>query len=868
LNEAIAALDQGADGGADKLAIYSAKARILRASGQNEMAVAAWKLALAAKPDDLEIALELAAERRAAGQHPDALAAYQAIADDQKVSPAQRRDAALEAGRIARDQMGDGPAAKRSFDIAFALDPDHLPATCELANQLRISGSFEEAEKLYRRALLQQPANLWPLSGLAVVRRLMGDPNEARELAEKALAIDPEYDWTRVELGYALRDLGRVEEAAATMEKIDPSSVAFAAACGALGHFARASGDHASASKFYEEAAAKAADPADALFHLAGAKQLLGDLCGAREAISRLLERDRNSYQGWMADGTLRRAMSDRPGARAAFLHAAAIRPAEAWPHVEIAAEDIDHGNFDAAAAALEIALIIDPRHEEAQLRKAGLLAAAGEVGAALALYTKLQIEHPGSIWAYLSAAQLLSKKAEFAAALTVLAMAREKCRPHALIEAEETSIFRAQGLLGESYQKITEVSTRFPLDFSPWYLRTSAAIDLGYFDVAETLLAAPPSQLSIQEQGQVLKLCAKLASARWSLETAIEDLSAAIKLDANDTEASYDRAKLRLITFDVVGAWADLKARADAQSRPMLRKPNPMHSHVGQLYEEYVLDAKLTAEFPNLLGNSQQDRLARLVELVRCFPDSTAPAIGLMLALRRTGGFDISQGSPQQPSRIPLLVTQFWNDPEPPHDVILLMSSWDDLEPAFKFERFDDSTAMAYLQQRCEPSVSSAFGRTGEPAQRADLFRLARLFVEGGYFIDADDRARGGFSSRVPPSAEFFAHQEDLGSIGNNVLGAVPRHPVIGLALNEAVAAILRGDRDIVWLTTGPGLLTRSFARWLTDEPKNLRSRVDSTAILTLAEMRSVVAIHCHAAYKTTNRAWLSGAFRKRDRK
>jgi mannosyltransferase OCH1-like enzyme len=159
---------------------------------------------------------------------------------------------------------------------------------------------------------------------------------------------------------------------------------------------------------------------------------------------------------------------------------------------------------------------------------------------------------------------------------------------------------------------------------------------------------------------------------------------------------------------------------------------------------------------------------------------------------------------------------------------------------------------------------VAHAFDQIAEPAQRADLFRLARLFVAGGYFIDADDRARGGLAAHVPGHAEFFAHQEDLGSIGNNVLGATPRHPAVGLALNDAVAAILRGDRDIVWLTTGPGLLTRSLARWLAAEPLRLGDRVASMAILTPAQMRQVAAMHCDAAYKSTGRAWLSGAFRK----
>jgi hypothetical protein len=88
----------------------------------------------------------------------------------------------------------------------------------------------------------------------------------------------------------------------------------------------------------------------------------------------------------------------------------------------------------------------------------------------------------------------------------------------------------------------------------------------------------------------------------------------------------------------------------------------------------------------------------------------------------------------------------------------------------------------------------------------------------------------------------------------------------VIERALSEAAAAILRGDRDIIWLTTGPGLLTRAFANWLASKPARLDEHLSTVAILELAEMRRVAAIHCQVGYKNTRRAWLSGAFRKKN--
>ncbi|PPQ31392.1 hypothetical protein CCR94_08765 [Rhodoblastus sphagnicola] len=868
-DEAIAALSVGLDACPETHALLCAKARILRSRGRNKEAIVAWEAALLEKPEDFALKLEIIAENCLLGLYPEALAAYRAIFNDERIALAQRRDAALAAGRLARDRMRDTPLAISLLEQASALDPNYSQAGCELAHQYRMARRLEDAETIYRKILAREAANVSALGGLAVVRRLAGDLDEALELIEKACAIDPRHEWNRLEHGAALRELGRMEEAVATLESIDCRSPVYVHARSMLGHMARARGDHRISMDYFEQAAETAADPTDALCHLATSKRLLGDFSGAKDIIVHLLQRDPACYRGYLADGALKRAINDRVGARAAFLRAAEIRPEEAQAQVEIAAEDIARGELEAAEAALDRALQMDPWHEGALLKKAGVLADKGDADAALALYVNLRAAHPRSVWAYLSAAQVLAKRGDFDGALQMLRAARESCGLNPHIDSREADILHQQGLLDESYELLIAARSRFPLEFWSWRSLTAAAIDLGHFDAAEASLAAPPPSATIAERGHVAKLRAQFDKARWALEAAIADLDAAMDIDANDTEAAYERAKLKLITFDLGGAWTDLKANAETQSVGAKRKKNPLHSLVGQFYEEFVMDRALAGDLMALRDLSSQERIAPLADLVRSFPDSTAPAMGLMIALRRSGKFDQPRDEPLASApRIPRLITQFWNDRAPPPDVARLMDSWRKFDPAFKLERFDDASALAYLRERCDPSVARAFGSAGEPAQRADLFRLARLFAEGGFFIDADDRVRGGLAAHVPPNAEFFAHQEDLGSIGNNVLGAARRHPVVELALKEAVAGILRGDRDLVWLTTGPGLLTRALARWLSSEPAKLDDRLASTAILTLAEMRRAVAMHCHASYKTTGRAWLSGAFPKRDKK
>jgi mannosyltransferase OCH1-like enzyme len=70
---------------------------------------------------------------------------------------------------------------------------------------------------------------------------------------------------------------------------------------------------------------------------------------------------------------------------------------------------------------------------------------------------------------------------------------------------------------------------------------------------------------------------------------------------------------------------------------------------------------------------------------------------------------------------------------------------------------------------------VLLAFKRAREPAQRADIFRLAYLANHGGFYADADDRCLASVGSFVPPDPRFVAFHEDFGTLGNNFLAVAP---------------------------------------------------------------------------------------------
>ena len=155
-----------------------------------------------------------------------------------------------------------------------------------------------------------------------------------------------------------------------------------------------------------------------------------------------------------------------------------------------------------------------------------------------------------------------------------------------------------------------------------------------------------------------------------------------------------------------------------------------------------------------------------------------------------------------------------------------------------------------------------TAYDRARENAQKSDIFRLAYLVARGGYYVDADDRSLAPIMTVVPSGCELAVYQEDYGTIGNDFIGAAPGHPVLKRALFDAVDAINRGDADIIWLATGPGLLTRAFVQEMLRAEGDIATAFNRVVVLDRSELYRAVAVHCSAAYKQTTRHWSNTVF------
>ncbi|HET9018590.1 MAG TPA: hypothetical protein VFN46_03330, partial [Acetobacteraceae bacterium] len=109
---------------------------------------------------------------------------------------------------------------------------------------------------------------------------------------------------------------------------------------------------------------------------------------------------------------------------------------------------------------------------------------------------------------------------------------------------------------------------------------------------------------------------------------------------------------------------------------------------------------------------------------------------------------------------------------------------------------------------------------------------------------------------------AGFVAFQEDIGTLSNNFLAVAPLHPAIVLALDLTVTAVNRGDEELLWLSTGPALLTRAFAQAVACSVLRPAGWLRHTRVLERHELERVVACLCTASYKNSSRHWRHAAF------
>ena len=876
-------------------------ATTLREMGRIEAAEAEYRLTLAAQPGWFPALIGLGLCARVRRDLPAALehftAALQAVPDD--------RGARHELATTLRE-MGQIKAAESEYRTQLAAHPGWFPALVglgicvrlrrdlpeaadilakavsaapndrgarhEYATTLRELGRIEAADAEYRTLLEANPD--WPpaLLGLGLCARLRRDLPSAAVWFAKAVAAAPADRGARHEYATTLREQGRAVEATAEYQVNLAAHPGWFPALLGLGLCARLCGDRTAALAYLQEAAAAQPHNPDVWLEVLSEHLDAGRLDNAHAVAERLITEHPAMHQGWIGLGRVERQAGKRAAALEAFRNGLVNCPQHPHFLIEMAVEAQALGRFDEAEAWLQQAGGHDRLAAHALTLQGEQARMAQRFEEAEALFRRAIARGDAPVGAHGSLAQTLADLGRLPEALDVLEAACQQLGPRPDLLQRHVHLLRRAGLRDEALALVRAACAAAPTHFGLWNERFenerfAPGSAGGTLDDLEGLLAVAPAS-SLRDHALLCHARGLLAEQRWQLAAAATEFRLGIALDdaLGGLHEALARVSLLLCDPDTVRQHLRAGMQLNAPSRRLQGLSLHLtHTHLGQILDEFIMDAPMLDEVAEMLKLPPDKRAAALLPLARRAPDHTLTAIALLIALRQSGRFDLpadGAAARRRPAHIPASIAQFWDDAMPPQDILRLMQSWPEQNPGHSYIRFDKASAGAFLMARYAPDVVLAYRRAREPAMKADLFRLAWLYCEGGVYADADDRCLRPLADFVPPYADFVVYQEEYGTLGNNFIAAVPFHPVLGLALQLAVEAINRGDDDLLWLATGPGLITRSFVRMVSTSPLALPGWLERTAILQRHDLARSVAVHCLAGYKNTKRYWARAAF------
>lgn len=896
LDEAEAAFRRVIDSDPAHVAALLGLGSVLRKRGDRNASLAAYEAAAAADPAHLGARMEVAYDLRELARFDEAEAAFRRALD----LNAKHVPALLGLGSVLRKR--DRNASLAAYAAAVAADPAHAAAKVEAGYDLRELGRLAEAEAMFRRALADQPKHVGALLALGRLLRQRNDRAGALTQFETAIAADPRHVGAKSDAAVTLRELGRRDEAEAMYRRIleaEPQHAGALLGLGnlmteqyrfdeaehffqqavslnaknvqglmALGSLARRRRDRAAAIAYYE--AATLADPAHVGAKLEFAAELRdrGDYARAHAIIDSVLASDPRNLQALMHRGQTFRRQGERQVALAAFQEAYDRHPGHVQALVDMAIEHLGLGKPDEAQLLLQRALEQEPRHLGALMQAAENAWLAEDAEKCLEYCLQAIAAHPQTLRSYLTASRAAADLGDRDHAEGLLAQATERFGKHPDIQAKRVEMARqarhwetAQSLLQEAGD---DGKSNFPL----WVQSVQLALNLRDDAAVEALLREPPAT-STTEMAQAHVYRGQYAEARWRFDEAIAHYRAALALNPYHTFIHSEMARACLLELELDAAAEHLRTSAKLKvSRNLLRgwSLNISQNSLGQIFDEFALDRAVIAELREARARPLDERIPALQRIVRANPDNTAAALSLIIAMRQAGAFaDVATVTdPSRVKPIPRRIIQFWDAVEPPADILQLTRSWSAAHPDFEHVMFNDATAKAFLAAHYNAQVVRAFVRARHPAQRADIFRLAYLTINGGFYIDADDRCNRRIDSFVAADTALALYQENYGTIGNNFIGAMPGHPLLAHALRLGTEAINRGDNDILWLCTGPGLVTRAFAHFLSGAIANAGDWRNGTAVLELGQIQRSVGFHCRVVYKKTAKHWSHASFRR----
>lgn len=740
---------------------------------------------------------------------------------------------------------------------------DNIQRGCEAlldaARNAMAAGRLDEAARRFAEVHAQNPRSPWGLIGSGDVEWRRRRHEKALEKYVEAQQVAPNKVAVHLRIGRALAKISRFDDAILHFKTVLDVKPLHGAALFGLAEAEKQSGRLIEATEIYDRLAQ--INPDDIRPKLRAARLFLkiGRFDDADLRYSEIIDNNSESYEALVGAGDVAQARGDYAAAASRYRQAQQIRPDDGKLSLRVANVLRAAGRLDAAQSAVAVVVAKEAASPGALRVQTRLLSNSASIGSRRELLRRSAEAQDKNTTEWARLARFSADHDGLESGLAVLDEAEAKLGRDPKLSVARAEIYFKRGLDDAGEATLSSAQKRFPDSIEVLAKSIVQDIAKGRFDDAKLKIERYPERTRSQRLKRLM-LVARLDERLWRIDEAAMSYLDVTRLAPSHVQAHRALARVEVLRMRPLNARTSLQAACKFNRGSLLlagRATNASQGLVGEFVNELHSDPPALERARTAY---ERRDVGAALRLVREAPESTGAATTLFILLRRCGLFDTIR-----PSRgvrtIPHRIVQFWDSVTPPEDVIGLMSSWAEHNPNWFYQCYSNETASKYILSLSDLLLYRAWRSVRSAAQRADLFRLAVLAHEGGVYADADDRCTGALDA-ITERPSLLLWQEHYGSTGNNFVAVAPGHPVIKMALSRAVRAILRGDGESIWFSTGRGLLTRCAAGFFAESDDPLSLLNGELRILDQHELKAVCSPGCMTSYKTTRKHWMKAEF------
>lgn len=770
--------------------------------------------------------------------------------------------------------MGLGNCARRQAQHELALDyfqqaasskPEMIDASVEVAVELRMLNQIAESDALYHTLLKREPENLKILKGLELNALKIANKEET-ELKQQVVQY-PDKLQKQLDIAAEFQKLSWFGDAEAIYHNIlIKSPDDFEALYGLAVNTRNQGGRRSALSQFQYLLQIYPEDPRSILGVITELRSL-GQLNEALDYLQVAEQKFPENFLVPLQQGHVYQQLGDREQALSYFQKATTLEPLNQQTKLHIATEYFALGKVSSAIANVQQVLQQNPRQFRALLQLGNWLMLARAFEEAQHYFQQALEANPRQIQPYLQSAQAFLELGEIVKCFALLEKATSVLGKKPELYHKKIQILWATRQIELALTIQTEAIHLFPDHYPLQLQQIDFQVQRGQYKEALdniTLLATN----SISQQLRVSLLKARILKEQWRLTEALQQYQTILKDNSHCLEARQAILLISLINMDIKSAreQAYILGKNNLGGQKIKgQNRSYLHNHHAQLMDEYQINQPVLQRLQTAITHPVVQRLQTITEIVLEEPEATSGAVTLLAQLRQAGYFEAMKS--KRELFIPKKIFQYWDEPNPPEEVLSFTQSWQQHHPDYDYQLFDEQKACEFLQQYYPQKVLICYLRCKHVAQRADVLRLAILSHYGGIYADADDYCLQPLDELLFGGEQLILWQENMATVGNNFIAVTARHPVITQALESAINAVERRDNDSIWLSTGPGLISRSLAYYLAMQwPKQTPQDLGIT-VLTQAELMNFVGIHGKLAYKSTQSSWLIKEFSQGNR-